>query len=133
MKIKKTYYDLLVANLVMDAYIKKNPENRLFAAIKIFSKELKIVIEKYNDELDSLQISNCAVDPVTHVILRDSNGNRQFTVQGELNLKKQGKELLFTEVEVSSKIFDNIEDLIVKLSDEEKKAFSGLIIPEQIC
>jgi hypothetical protein len=129
MKVKKTYYQLIVANILMDSYLKKQEsENKLCAAIKIFSKDLKIVLDNYNDELDSLQISNCAIDPKTNVILKDEKGNKQFTIEGELNLKKEAKKLLYSEVEISSRILD-VESLISTLNEDELEYFSGLIIP----
>ena len=131
MKIKKKYSELIIANIVMGEYLKKHvdKENKICASIKNFTKQLTQIFENYNDEKDTLQLNNCAVDEKTKVILKDEKGNRQFTVEGEIKLKGEIKELNKKEVEFHSRIAEGIEDLIAELTDEEKETFEGIVIP----
>lgn len=129
-KVKKTYLDLLQANVFMTNYCEVNPENKLTLAIKKFGKQLRVILEDYNDKIDTLQILNCIVDEKTKAILKDDKNQRQFTVEGSIKLKEESKKLLKEEVEVTPVIFDGIDELILGLSEPQKEAFSGLVIPE---
>ena len=130
MKNKKTYGQLIEANIHMGGYLQKHKEeNKICVSIKNFSKQLQKVFEEYNDDRDTLQLNNCAVDEKTKVILKDEKGNRQFTVEGEIKLKKDLKDLLLKEVEIHSRIPEGIDELIAGLTEEEKEAFAGIVIP----
>jgi hypothetical protein len=127
--MKKTHLQLMKANVLMDEYYKKNKENKLCASILKFSKQLQSIFDIYNDELDTIQLKNCAVDPVTKVILKDEKGNRQFTIEGNIKLKEESKLLINKEVEITPIIAEDIEDLIKELSEDQIEIFSGIIIP----
>lgn len=133
MIISRSYLQLINFNNVSASYLAKNKEgeNKLCSAINRFNKQLKTIFEEYNDERDTLQLNNCVVDEKTKVILKDATGNRQFTVDGEMKLKKGLKELVKKTVECHDRIPEGIDDIISSLSDFEKEAFSGIVIPEQ--
>src|SRR3990170_3280276 len=135
MKIQKTYLELInfnqVAAVYLDRCIKKEAENKLFSAIKQFSKQLKNIFENYNDERDNLQLNNCSVDEKTKIILKDDKGNRQFTIEAEKKLKKELKELLQVKIECHARIPESIDELISELTETEREVFSAIIIPEQ--
>lgn len=134
MKTKKTYLELIKFNAVAGVYLEKNKEseNKICVALKnVIKKQVVKHFENYNEEVDILQLNNCATDEKTRVILKDEKGNRQFTVEGELKLKKESKLLLAQTVEMHQRIPEGIDDLIAKLTDEEKEYFSGIVIPEQ--
>lgn len=135
MKIKKTYSELINANILMGNYIKKNEsDNKICAAIKIFTKQLKVCFEEFNDEKDTLQINNCMTVPEGEkkgAIIKDEFGNRAFSPEGELKLKAELKELLKKEVEIHARIPEGIDNLIAELDEDELEAFSGIVIPLQ--
>lgn len=133
MTTKKTYLQILTFKQVAGIYLSKNAEkeNKITSAIKIVSKQVNKIVEDFNDERDSLQINNCATDPVTGIILKDEKGNRQFTPKGELDLKKALKNLLSEKVEIHQRIAIGVTELIKELTDIEKEVFSGIVIVEQ--
>lgn len=131
-KVTKTYLQLLKANvLIMQYYEKhKNTENKLIGCmVKFATKQLNAILEEYNDKLDTIQLLNCATDPITHVILKDSEGKKQYTPEGAIKLKEDGKKLLFQEIEITPIIADGIEDLLSEFSEEQKEILSGIVIP----
>ncbi len=145
MIIKKTYSELFIYNQVGGAYLQKNPENKVSAAIiKFADKQLKQIFTDYEDELDNLRLNNCLVDEKTRAVLHkerkliDANGkeiivmDRQFSPEGEIKLKGEIKELNKVGVDVHSRILDGIDDLIKLMTDEEKEAFSEIFIPKQV-
>lgn len=140
MKTEKTYTELFDFNIVALAYLDKHKdqENKLCALLNNFvSKQLRKIFNEYNDEKDTLQLNNCAVDDKTKVILYTESTNehgqkvrlRQFTVEAELKLKKEIKELNKQKVEVHLRTSEGIEGLIEELTEDEKEAFSGIVIP----
>ena len=127
MKVQKTYSELIRFNIAAQNYLSKNTDNKICAAIKTFQKQLQTIFDNYNDERDTLQINNCAVDD-KGIIVKNEKGERQFTPQGELKLKADLKDLLNISVEIHSRIADcDYSDL----TDDEKKLFSEIVIPKQ--
>lgn len=135
MKIQKTYSELFTFNSVGGTYLQRhaeNKENKLAVAIKNFSKQLTKIFEGFNDEKDNLQLDHCVVDPTTKIILKDAQGVRQYTVEGEKALKKALKEFEKTKIECHARIPSTLEtSLIEELSEIEKEAFSEIVIPKQ--
>lgn len=133
MKIQKTNQELIDFSTIADLYIKNNKgsENKLCSAITQFGKQLRKIFEDYNDERDTFQLNNCSVDDKTKVILKDAQGARQFTVAAEIKLKGELKVLSQKVIDCHSRIPEGIDDLILTLTEIEKDAFSGIIIPEQ--
>lgn len=58
---------------------------------KIFEK-VKPILEKYNDEVETLRLDNASVDD-KGVLYTDEKGNYKFSKEGITKLKKQLKEL----------------------------------------
>lgn len=134
MKTSKSYLDLIFFVTIGKKYLEKHQdaENKISASVKnVIDKQIKKHFETYNDELDTLQVSNCAVHETTKVILKDEKGNRQFTIEGELKLKKESKDLINQVVEIHTRIADGIDSLVAELTEEEKEAFSGIVVPLQ--
>jgi len=137
MKVEKTYLEVIVLNKIAVNYLNKNVdetgkpiENKMTESVRKFNaKQLVKQIDEYNDKLDDIQLSVCAVDEKTKVILKDQ-GQRQYTVDGQRKLKEQNKALLNTKIELHARIVEDAADLIELMTDEEKEAFSGLLIPE---
>ena len=129
-KVSKSYLELIKVNILMEEYLRNNPKNKLSESFLKFGKQLQVIFEDYNDKVDTLQIINCAVDPVTKVVLKDEAGKKQFTIEGTIKLKEESKILLNTLVEVTPIIADDIEDLIKDLTEDQKVAFSGIVIPQ---
>lgn len=127
-KVIRTYSELMVLSQVLEQYTINYPESKLTATIKKFAtKSLVPLIEEYSDELDTLKIKNCLVDPITKAILKDEKGERQFGIEGTIKLKEEIKKLLKQEVEVTPFILEEITDII--LSEKEKELFTGIVIP----
>ena len=133
MKIKKTYTELFELNTIGGAYIQKHPGDKLSEGIaKFFNKQIKAFFEDYNDKLDDLQRDNCLVDNTKHgAIIKDEKGGRMYSIEGEKSLKAAVKKLNEETVELNTRIVENISGLIPFLTDAEKEAFSGLLIPIQ--
>lgn len=131
MKVKRSYDQLFEFNSFASRYAEKNKDNKLTASINNVFKQLKEPFEDYADERDTLQINNCLVDEKTKAILKHADGSRHFSQEGEKKLKKEIKELGKKEIEIHARIADGINDLIESLTDFEKDAFSGIVIPEQ--
>lgn len=130
MIVKKTYTQLFGINSIGGIYTKKNDDNKISEALKKFcEKQLKKHFEEYNDKLDDLRINNCLTDCKNGAIIRDERGNRMFSVAGEIKLKSDIKKLNNETVEIHSRIVEDIDDLITQLNENEKEAFSGIIIP----
>lgn len=143
MKIQKDYRELLNYHTVSGIYIEKNKkktaeidpekesENKIVASIKRFNKQMPAIFDVYNDLRDDMQLNNCSVDEKTKVILKDKDGNRQYTVAAEKKLKQELKDLIVQKVECHARIAEGIDDLILTLNEAELEAFSGIVIPEQ--
>lgn len=132
MKAIKNYTQLFEFNSIAQNYLQKNNDNKISASISNVLKRLKPLFEDYNDERDTLQINNCLVDEKTKAMLKHPDGSRMFSREGEINLKKQIKELNQRTIEFHPIIADGIEDLIIGLEKYERDAFSGIVIPEII-
>lgn len=102
-------------------------ETILVANLKKVIKQGNKHFEEYASKIDDLQLDHVAIDEKTKVILKDAKGMRQFTVEGEKALKADIKKLAEQEDLV---IYPRITQGDWQLSDYEKEAFSGLVIPE---
>lgn len=143
MKIEKTYLQLITYNAYARAYLSVHTEeNKLSASINKFAKQLQKYFDIYNDEKDTLQLNNCSVDEKGNIIYDlidsiDDNGkpikikNRKYSIEAEKKLKVEIKLLNKTKIIIHQRIADGIEEIIAGLSDMQKSAFSGIIIPEQ--
>lgn len=141
MIIKKTYLQLIEFNIASGKYLmaKGSEDNKLSSAIKLINKQLGKIFEDYNDEVDTIKLNNCLVDNETQAILydiipgvngRESTRERKYSVSGQIKIKSELKNLGKKQVQIHSRIVENCEDLISKLTDDQKEAFSELIIPK---
>lgn len=133
MKIEKTYLELIEFHAIANRFLSKNKdnENKLVSSVRsVITKQIKNHFDTYNDELDTIQLNNCAVDDKTKVIIL-GDGKRQYTIEGQLKLKAEHKTLLNQRVDIHARIAPGIDELITLLTEEEKEAFSGIVIPEQ--
>ncbi|MCE9539755.1 MAG: hypothetical protein K8R85_11125 [Bacteroidetes bacterium] len=131
MIVQKSYTELFELNKVSGLYIRKKPDNKISEALKKFSeKQLAKRFEEYNDEIDDLQLNNCLTDDTKKgAIMKDEKGGRMYSVAGEMKLKADIKNLNKKQVEIHSRIVEDIDDLIKELDEYEVEAFSGIIIP----
>lgn len=127
-KVLKSYEQLALANKLMENYVSQKNDNKLTQAIYKFSKQLRVILEDYNDKIDTIQLMNCLTDPTSKAILKDESGNRQFTIEATLKLKQEYKKLLKEEVEITPIILDGVEEIVPQLSELEKEVFSGIVI-----
>lgn len=143
MKVTKTYtelqvFDAVAANYLVKKgfaeiipnegfkYTTKNPSTKLVSCLKQVLKQLAPVFQTLQEELDIIRIMNCAVDPTTKVQLPKINGVRQYTIEGELNLKKEVKHLLKTHIALDARISPDIN--YSEFTPEELVAFSEIVI-----
>jgi hypothetical protein len=80
--------------------IKSIPEVTDYASViqlGKLAKKLQTILEQLNEEIDDLRIEHCNKD--NNKITRDSQGNYEFTAEGERAFKKAHKQLLSKEVE----------------------------------
>lgn len=107
---------------------------KLVVNIKNIIKQSDKLYAGFSEEKTNILIDNCAVDDKTKAIIydesKDAAGNTirnyRFTKEGQKEVNKQIKELLEKEVEIHVRITEG--DWV--LTDEEKEAFNGIVIPE---
>ena len=104
-----------------------NKENtKLSANIRNIIKQWQKCFAEYKETLDDLELDHCAVDDKTKVVLTDSKGQRMFTPEKAKLLKKAIREFSETNVVINVRITEGDWEL----TDEERDAFNGLVIPE---
>ena len=131
--MKITNQKLEELNLTLGEWIKNNEEESKFKyAIQVkIVPELKKHFEVYQAELEQISIDNCieAEDEKTkakRILIID--GVRQFDKNGQRNKNQQDKELWKKEIDFKSYIVKDSD--IPELTFNEKRAFSGILIPE---
>lgn len=118
------------------AYVEQNNKDiKLTQAIHSVLKQIRKyeLIENYNEAVYHNQLTCCAVDPGTGVILKDKSLDRMgastdkfmFSPENQMKLNALGKELLKETVTLSTRIIEEEVDL----NEFQKEAFSGLVIP----
>lgn len=135
MKIEKTNDELMHFNRVGAAYVKKTKDakTKLTTSIESVFKQLKPVFIDYNETVKDLRLDNCAVDPKTNVLLpKDENGEYRFTIEGVKKFNKDVKKLLDKKVQIETKITEANDALIPTLTEEERFAFSEIVISKQL-
>lgn len=132
MKSEKTILQLTAFENSGAIYIEKNKEkeNKLCVAItSITKKQSPKIREQYEDDLDNARLDCCATG-ANGVILRDGNRNYEYTVEGLKKLKPLVKGIGAKKYTVHQRIPEDITELIGQLTEQEKTAFSGFVIPE---
>jgi len=107
---------------------------KLVANIKNIIKQSDKLYEGFAERKAEILIDNCAVDDKTKVILydesKDGSGNLirnyKYTKDQQKAVNKALKELSEQEVEIHVRITEGE----LTLTDEEKEAFNGIVIPE---
>lgn len=151
MKLEKTYLDLFDLRAHAAEYAKKHTgkENKICDAYKAFSKQYKTIDEDYNDEVDDIGRNNCLTVSdgekkgailYDNIPIKNDKGEqigvqqkRCYSPAGEKQMKSALKALLHKTVTVHSRIAegDDVVELIKNLTDDELRAFSGILIPVQ--
>lgn len=109
-------------------------DTKLSKNIKNIIKQGNKLFEEYNELKADILLDNCLVDEKTKAILyddsKDANGNvvrnYRFSKEGHRAANKAVKDLANKEIEIHVRITDGDWDL----TDEEKEAFNGILIPE---
>lgn len=132
-KIKKTYEEIFTFGNVGGAYLKKfeGKENKLSGAIKSAFKDVKKIVEEYNEELNDLDREHALEDEKTKAILLHPDGTRQKSKDGDKKFADAVKVLRKKQVEINQRISDGSNSFIDSLTDLQKEAFSGIVITEQ--
>lgn len=109
-------------------YFTDKAPTKLIVNIKNIGKQIKKAFETYSEKLTDLNLDYCAVDESKKppVIMYNELGGLCFTIEKQKELNKKRKELYESEVD----IYPRITEGEFELTDEEKDAFSGIVIPE---
>lgn len=130
--VSKTYIQIIqfVESAAVYLKDKKDKENKLCHAIRKQLKSFEGIIESYNDKVTDLRLDYCAVDEKTKIILKDTTGNLQFTVDQQKQLNAKLSELRKSQVVISPEIItEDVEALVAGLSTLQKEDFAGIVIP----
>lgn len=95
-------------------------------ALNKLCKRFTKLEERLNDQLGDNAIEHCSVDEKTKVLLRDANGQLQFTKEGIRARNLANKDLMETEVEIESHYVTEISETV---SIDDKEVFEGFVIP----
>lgn len=136
MKKSVTYRELQKFDNLATAYLRRNEyfddkgwtkkePTKLVTNIKNVVKQCAKHFETYKELVDEIHIDNCLVDEKTKAILREENGTYKFSKEGLKEVSKKIKDLAGTSVDLHVRITEGNLDL----SDEEKEAFNGIVIP----
>lgn len=124
--MKKSWRDLLTFSQVADAYTTSHKgETRVGYAIKRVRDQISKHQETLQEKMADIEIDLCEADEKT-VILRDAQGNLQFTKDKFKEKNKQQRKLLDEEFEIDPFL---IKDIPGDLTPDQLEIFSGLIIP----
>lgn len=110
------------------------PLTKLATNIKKVIKQTDALYEEFNEKKTDIFLDAASVDDKTKVILYDDvkdglgniSRNYRFTVEKQKEVNKKIKELMNREVEIHVRITEGEW----KLTDEEREAFNGIVIPE---
>jgi hypothetical protein len=106
------------------------PETKLEAAIKEIAEELEGPLKKYEKSLNAARRNHAMEDPKNMKILRDANGNYEYTKDGELALEEAIDELLDGQREL------DITPIIVPIPEDFEsfliKKFKGFVFEEEL-
>lgn len=103
---------------------------KLILNIKNVGKQIAKLFEDFQEKVTEIQLDHCAVDESKKppVIMYNDRGGLCFTVEKQKELNKKIKELWNEETEIHSRITEGD----FSLTDEEKEAFSGIVIPDLV-
>lgn len=159
MKVQKTYNQLRIFDAVGVKYLVRTghfklaeevdgkPVNAHYteaaptpmsAAIKnVFKNQMVKVFAELNNEIESIEELNAATDPVKKTMLVLVPGNPQkgekhqyeYTAAGRKKMRDEITALFEKSIDLHQRVVPDWESY--NLTDEEKEAFSGIVIPEQ--
>ena len=109
---------------------KTEPTKFLTAAKNLYRKQVVLLVTNYNDKIGDMRDLSAATHPVNKTILKDANGQHEFTPEGSVKFKKEIKKALEETIEIHQRIVP-IEDIPTDLTDDEKEAFENILIPQQ--
>jgi hypothetical protein len=102
-------------------------QSKLTYAVARVIKRAMRVNDKYNEDLEDIRVDHCVVDE-KGVIVRDSNGNYQFTKDGIAAYHKKRRQLLFSaEHELEPYYATSVTP---KLDARIVEAFRGFVVKE---
>jgi hypothetical protein len=108
MKIDKTYQELIQLKFTAEFIQKMQNESEDIQPKVVLARVIKKAcksLEDYEDLIEDIRLKHCLKDPTTKKILKDSEGNFEFSEEGYKLVKAEIKELQKTVVEVH---YDNV-------------------------
>ena len=123
--MQKTYKEIATFLNAANAYLQAHPEeNKLSYALKKVQKEALQHFSTYKEELEELRIRHCATDE-KGIILRNAQGDFEFTKEELLALNKDAKALQDKTIEI---IGHTATELPEDLGENYKEAFTDFVI-----
>lgn len=137
MKKLQTYKELQTFDNLATAYLKregyfdengwtKKEPTKLVSNLKNVLKQAGKLFEEYKEKVEDLSIDHCLVDEKTKAILREANGAYKFEKEELKKFNTAVRELANSKVDIHIRITEGDWDL----TDDEKEAFNGIVIPE---
>ena len=134
--MKTTYEKLSLFNEFASKYISENKDDKLTYAIKKVGKRVEKIFQKegelIGEKVEDARIDNCSVDEKGN-ILRDDKGQLIYTKEA---MKKLNTDLrkIYRDAETEREareyeIEPYIATVIPELTEEQREAFSGIVIP----
>lgn len=129
MKINKTYLEVILFSNIGSAYLEKHKENenKLCFSIRSVMKQVKDLIEEYNEAIVENNLDHCSVDE-KGIIRKDDKGALMYTVEGQKAINKFRKDILKKTVEVHTRIRPENDALIKELTSDEVETFADIVI-----
>jgi len=129
-KVSKTITQIIAFNQAASVYLstRKDDDSSLCKSLRLVQrKQIPPIFESFNDEISEAKRANCATEPGSGRILRESNGNYSYTKDGERDMNIAVKNLAHKEYDIHQRLCEvNVDDLSV----DDMFAFSGFVIDE---
>ena len=124
--MKQTYRSVIDFVNNAGAYVQAHPEeNKLKYALQKVQKKALKMLQAYNDSLEDLRVENCATDE-KGVVLRDPNGNYQFTKEGLTAFNKAQRAFITTgTVDIDAYI---VTELPENFEEGFREVFTGFVL-----
>lgn len=115
----------LANNYLQSAEEAKEKDTPLSDAITDALEDWKPKIDSYNKQRNRLLRKHAEKDKKTTVLLKDANGNYQFTEKGENDFDDENEELLDEEIHIETNF---VSELPADLHRGYIKGFKGFVI-----
>lgn len=124
--MQKSYGEMNQFIGAANAWLERNPNESKFSyAIKKVVKSCLKLLGEYQEQVEEISITHCAVDK-DGVILRDERGGFRYTKDELKKRNKKVNDLFKSAVEIEPYFATEIP----KLTEEEREVFLGFVLKE---